>query len=89
MNKFYIEGNSLKEQIKNLVYEYMCSTYDCQPYAEGMKQAEIFRNCGLDWGSQENATSSNQQYWIVGLLRQLEKENKIVRDESTKKWNIK
>lgn len=58
-------------------------------YAEGMKQAEIFRNCGLDWGSQENATSSNQQYWIVGLLRQLEKENKIVRDESTKKWNIK
>lgn len=45
-----------------------------------LKTAKIFRECGFDWGCYPNATSSNQQYWIVALLRGLEKEGKIKRN---------
>lgn len=82
-------GNELKLKIKDLVFEFMKNSYECKPSGEGLKQADIFRCCGLDWGNQENATSSNQQYWVVGLLRQLEIENKVVRDLNTKKWKLK
>ena len=58
----------------------MHNNYSCSKAGKGIKQAEIFRECGLDWGSLENATSSNQQYWIVALLRELEKENMVERD---------
>lgn len=84
-----MRGHELKLKIKDLVYEFMMNSKECQSNGEGLKQAEIFRQCGLDWGEQDNATSSNQQYWVVGLLRQLEKENKIFRDLNTKKWKIK
>lgn len=67
----------------------MRSTTACSKYSEGLKQAEIFRICGLDWGEQLNATSSNQQYWIVALLRELEQENIIERDKCSKKWRLK
>lgn len=41
--------------------------------SEGMKQADIFRACGLDWEDQPNATSSQQPFWLVALPRVLEK----------------
>ncbi|MEE1218289.1 MAG: hypothetical protein U0L20_00010 [Ruminococcus sp.] len=88
MTNHYQTGENLRLQIKNLVYDFMCQSYDCSSFSEGMKQAEIFRACGLDWGDYPNATSSNQQYWIVGLLRELETEHKVKRDPVTKKWSI-
>lgn len=81
-------GTELRIAMKDLVYNFMKSSPECAPYSEGLRQADIFRSCGLDWGEYPNATSSNQQYWIVALLRELEKEEKILRDES-KKWRIK
>ena len=86
MGKHYIEGTTLINKIKDLVEDYMQSSFACGKYGEGLRTAEIFRECGLDWGEQENATSSNQQYWLVALLRQLEKEKKIVRNPVTKRW---
>ena len=85
----YIDGTNLKNAIKNLVYDFMLNSPSCSKYSEGLKQAEIFRACGLDWGDLPNATSSNQQYWIVGLLRKLEAEGKVIRDPDTKKWRLK
>lgn len=74
---YFKQGTELRLAIKNLVYEFMLKNEDCSNLAQGMKQAEIFRACGLDWGEYLNATSSNQQYWVVALLRELEREGKI------------
>lgn len=83
------KGTELRIAIKELVFDYIKNSPDCAVYADGLKQAEIFRQCGLDWGEYPNATSSNQQYWIVALLRELEAEGKIQRDIGSKKWRIK
>lgn len=83
------KGTELRLAIKNLVYDFMLKCDDCSCDAQGMKQAEIFRACGLDWGEYQNATSSNQQYWIVGLLRDLEKDDKIQRDSFSKRWRLR
>lgn len=83
------KGTELRLAIKELVFDYMKNSPDCAVYADGLKQAEIFRQCGLDWGEYPNATSSNQQYWIVALLRKLESEGKAQRDVDSKKWRIK
>ena len=39
----------------------MSKSCDYSSFSEGLKQAEIFRACGLDWGEYPNATYSNQQ----------------------------
>ena len=83
------KGTELRLAIKELVFDYMKNSPDCAVYADVLKQAEIFRQCGLDWGEYPNATSSNQQYWIVALLRELESEGKVQRDVDSKKWRIK
>lgn len=83
------KGTELRREIKELVFDYMSNSPDCRAYDDGLKQAEIFRQCGLDWGEYPNATSSNQQYWIVALLRELESEGKVQRDIESKKWRIK
>ena len=83
------KGTELRLAIKELVFDYMKNSPDCAVYADGLKQAEIFRQCGLDWGEYPNATSSNQQYWIVALLRELESEGKAHRDVDSQKCRSK
>ena len=83
---FKKKGEELRNEFKNLIYEYMCSKEIMFKYGEGMRQADIFRNCGMDFGEKPNCTSSNQQYYIVAILRELEEEGKVKRDETTKKW---
>ena len=83
------EGNKLRLEFKNLIYNFMKNSSDCQNFSEGLRQSEIFRSCGMDWGEKQNATSSNQQYWIVALLRELKEENKIQRDNTNKKWRLR
>lgn len=89
MRNYLKDGESLKLQIKALVLEYMQTNPDCAPNSDGMKQAEIFRACGLDWNDQLNATSSQQHFWLVALLRVLEKEGVVQRDSVNKKWRLK
>lgn len=86
---YQAQGKTLRNEFKKLVLEYMISSERCQKHNMGMKQAEIFRDCGMDWGEKKNCTSSNQQYWIVAILRELEDEGKIQRDQFTKKWRLK
>lgn len=87
--EFLLQGNNLRDMAKKLVLDYMKATVECASSAEGVKQARIFHECGFDWGGYPNSTSSNQQYWVVALLRELEKEEKVCRDPATKKWRLK
>lgn len=87
MNDYIKEGECLKLQMKEIVLSYMKDTLVCTQ--EGMNTAQLFRACGFDWGPQENATSTNQQYYMVALLRVLEAEGKIQRDPRSKKWRLK
>ena len=88
MINHFSEGKNLRLQIKELVYDYMKNSPDCSVFSTGMKQAEIFRECGLDWGDYPNASSTNQNYWLIALLRELEKEGKVTRDTASKKWRM-
>ncbi len=85
---FEKQGYHLRQDAKKLVLEFMSSNFECSSKNPGMRQANIFRSCGFDWGEKENATSSNQQYWVVALLRELESEGKIQRDPTTKLWRL-
>ena len=67
----------------------MNSNSKCKVSGLGMKQAEIFRECGFDWGGYEKATSTHQQYWIVALLRELEAEDKVEQLKSSGHWRLK
>lgn len=89
MTKFEILGENIRNQTKELILNYMKQDENSQENGEGIKLAELFRVCGLDWGEQPNATSSNQQYWLVALMRDLEKEGKVERDLDSKKWRLK
>jgi hypothetical protein len=89
MNKFMKQGNEIRKHAKQLVFDFMDSNFMCEVSGSGMKQAEIFRECGFDWGDYEKATSSNQQYWIVALLRELEAEGKIEQIRPSGPWRIK
>lgn len=89
MNEFEMHGHTLRWAAKTLVYQYMSKSNDCQSGREGIKQSEIFRDCGFDWGDYPQASSSNQQYWVVALLRELEKEGKVERVSDGGPWRLK
>ena len=88
MNEFEKRGSELRSQAKSLVLDFMNSTPVCSPGNEGMRLAHIFRACGLDWGEYKNATSSNQQYWTVALVRELESEGKVERVGNSGPWRL-
>lgn len=88
MEPFVDRGAAIREDAKRLVLDYMTSTPACRPSGEGVRQAVIFRECGMDWGEAEKATSSNQQYWLVALLRQLHAEGRIEQVEASGPWRI-
>ena len=54
---FKSRGENLRKEFKNLVLEYMSTKEDCSKYSAGMRQADIFRECGMDWGEKTNCTS--------------------------------
>lgn len=88
MSQFEDDGKTIRNSAKALVLRFMQSTALCQPGAEGMKLARISRECGLDWGDYPKATSSNQQYWVVALVRELESEGKVERVSDSGPWRL-
>lgn len=89
MNQFEKRGNDLRVAAKSMVLEFMNSKPKCNRLGEGIKQAHVFRECGLDWGDYKNAESSKQQYWIVALMRELESEGKVERVTESGPWRLK
>jgi hypothetical protein len=89
MRDFEVRGQGIRAEAKALVYEYMQHSDLCQPGREGLRLSPIFRACGFDWGEYEKATSSNQQYWVVALMRELEAEGKVERVSPSGPWRLK
>ncbi|HEX8394502.1 MAG TPA: hypothetical protein VF665_19300 [Longimicrobium sp.] len=77
MSSFEARGQHLRSEAKAHVLAFLASTPRAQPSREGVKQAEIFKACGFDWGNYPKASSSNQQYRVVALLRELETEGRV------------
>jgi len=82
-------GNELRSEAKAIVLEFMHASDVCQPGRMGMRLASIFRACGFDWGTYEKATSTNQQYWVVALMRELESEGKVERVSESGPWRLR
>ena len=76
---FLARGKEIRELSKNLVLEFMQNSIDCQPHKKGLKQSEIFKKCGFDFGDYPKVTSSYQQFWIAAILAELKKEKKVER----------
>lgn len=89
MNDFSARGEHIRAEAKALVYEFMQASTSCQPGGSGMTQAAIGRECGLEWGSYPTAPITQQNYWVVALLRQLEEEGKVQRLPNSGPWVLK
>lgn len=89
MIQFEMRGNEIRTHAKSLVLEFMHATAECQPGEEGIKLAQIFKKCGFDWGDYPKTTSSNQQYWVSAIVRELEAEGKVERVSVSGPWRLK
>ena len=88
MNKYESLGLSLRNQIKNLVYDYMLNSIQCSQGSEGLRQNYISKKCNLDWD--ENIPGITQQHhWIKAILYVLMDEGKVERIQQSKKWRLK
>ena len=47
-SRFEIMGEDIRKQTRELVMSFMQQSEACLPSAEGIKQAELFRECELD-----------------------------------------
>jgi methionyl-tRNA synthetase len=88
MSDFESRGVEIRSLAKALVYDFMQATVQCQPNSEGMKQSQIFRGCGFDWGDYPKTTSSNQQYWVGAIVQELQSEGKIERISESGPWRL-
>jgi hypothetical protein len=88
MNNHFQAGVVLRNNIKDLIFDFIKHSRECKPNAIGLKQTVIFRECGMDWGNKEKAKSNNQQYWVNAILRQLEEEGLIQQDIKSNQWRL-
>lgn len=88
MSTFENRGGEVRNLAKQLVLEYLHSHPDGHSGHLGVKQAEVARACGLVWGDYPKATNSNQQYWTVALLRELEVEEIVEQVRDGGPWRL-
>jgi len=88
MTQYEKRGNDIRQLAKALVFEFMNADPRCQKNSEGMKLAQIYRECGFDWGDYPKTTSSNQQYWVGAIAQELKAEGKIERVSESGPWRI-
>ena len=87
-NKFLLRGKQIREKAMVLVLDFMRSSPACRPNGNGIKQTELFKCCGFDWGDQDKAKSTQQQFWIVALLHVLESEGKVQQLSISRTWRL-
>ncbi|EMW0509134.1 hypothetical protein ACVD54_000109 [Enterobacter mori] len=89
MNELQKQGLELRTKAKELALAALAKHPDGHINGKGVKQAEVFRLCGLDWGNYPKAPSTQQQYWAVALLRELESEGMVEQVEEKGPWRLK
>lgn len=89
MNELQKQGFDLRVKAKELALLALEKHPDGCRHGKGVKQAEVFRLCGLDWGDYPKAPSTQQQYWAVALLRELESEGAVEQVEEKGPWRLK
>ncbi len=89
VNQYETRGQTIRLAAKELMLDFMRATSDCQPGQDGMRLSPMFRACGFDWGEYPKATSSNQQYWVVALVRELEAEGKVEHVSPSGPWRLR
>lgn len=89
MKKFEQQGLELRRQAKELILELLNSSEGYGRDGKGIRTANIFRECGLDWGDYLKARSTAQQYWVVAALRELESEGLIERVSDSGPWRLR
>ena len=88
MTKFELRGNQIRDLAKSLVLEFMQANGECQAGKDGIKQAQIFKQCGFDWGDYPIAKSTRQQYWIAAIIWELKAEGKVERVSKSGPWRL-
>lgn len=78
----------LLEQTKRVVLRFMQIYPDCGVKGQGLAQTAIFDACGFNWGHYTDAPESDQEYWFLACLKDLEKDKVIGQDKTTKKWRL-
>ena len=86
MQEFRDRGAAIRKASTALVLEFMKNHPDANPDGPGIRQAEIFRECGFGWGAYPKATPSNQQYWIVALLNELQAQGLVMQVSESGPW---
>lgn len=86
MKEFYSRGVEIQQSAKALVVDYLKHHPDTHPSGNGVRQSIIFKECGFDWGSYPKATSSNQQFWVIAILKDLEKAGSIEQIKQGGPW---
>lgn len=89
MDNYKNQGIGIRKLAKELVLNFMNNDNMGGVSGEGIKQAHIFKECGFDWGDYDKASSSRQQFWIVGLLKELEAEGRIEQVTESGPWRLK
>ena len=89
MNELQQQGFELRVKAKELALSALAKHPDGRRNGKGVKQAEVFRLCGLDWGNYPKAPSTQQQYWAVALLRELESEGMVEQVEEKGPWRLR
>jgi hypothetical protein len=88
MSNFEIIGENIRNQAKQLILDLMKSSPDYSSDGEGIRTSQIFKSCGLDWGDYPKAKSTNQQYWVVAAIRELESEGFVERISESGPWRL-
>lgn len=89
MKNLLQQGLELRSKAKELAIFALQQHPDGNKNGTGVKQAEVFRLCGLDWGDYPKALSTQQQYWVVALLRELEADGLVEQVEDKGPWRLK
>ena len=80
---FETQGCDLRVKAKKLTLDFMRSK--SSEYESGFRTADIFNSCGFNWGDYDSTKSTQQQYWVVAVLRELERDGEVKRLHN-KRW---
>ncbi len=70
----------VKAQAKALLVQFLQKVTAIEQFKNGLSVPELFHGCGFGWGEQENATLSQQQFWLVALLWELATDGLVTTD---------